>query len=658
MDFCIKGGTITLLTSTQWGKDDYEAVMKAYQETGFREDLTALLQDPKTIDSTRMLCALIQNGNLDLRVAVLRGEIYHQKKGYFEDEHGCVVAFDGSGNETQTALKPYDEGNAESFNIAWNWHEGLWSFYGKSWKQDLDQSLDFDFDSTFPVVRIQDLDPDFIDKWDVDINLESHREAARKRQNLLKKKWDAIYGSNKTRPNKERKAVPELHAKPKIILPDDLHNHQKKGVEAWKNAGRKGILEHATGSGKTITSLSVIKEHVNAGNHAIVLLPSDALLHQWEDEFDSHLPDVTKGMLGGGHHEANILDEMRISTGKGTVLLSSIQSFRGTRVQNKLRRLLGSKENPLLLVVDECHRIGAPSYAQICGKTFHHALGLSATPERQGDSEGTQRIVDLLGEPVNTYSLMEALEDNRLSPYDYHVHQVSLTDNEQKEYDVLRAKIRKAFAMKKKDEPMSEYLELMIYKSRRIIRGAENKIPKAIEIIRSEYHDGQHWLIYCEGEEMMNEIEARLRQETGAFPLRYWSGMDRFQRKKSLESFEKNGGIMLAIKCLDEGVDVPAISHGIVLSSSKTKREFIQRRGRMLRRSDGKEKAVIFDALALPNDYGLEVSFVLDEIRRAIEFAEGANNKLQVEHELTRIKIEFGISDEEIIVEPESDEDE
>ncbi len=115
---------------------------------------------------------------------------------------------------------------------------------------------------------------------------------------------------------------------------------------------------------------------------------------------------------------------------------------------------------------------------------------------------------------------------------------------------------------------------------------------------------------------------------------------------------------MLAIKCLDEGVDVPAISHGIVLSSSKTKREFIQRRGRMLRRSDGKEKAVIFDALALPNDYGLEVSFVLDEIRRAIEFAEGANNKLQVEHELTRIKIEFGISDEEIIVEPESDEDE
>ena len=110
---------------------------------------------------------------------------------------------------------------------------------------------------------------------------------------------------------------------------------------------------------------------------------------------------------------------------------------------------------------------------------------------------------------------------------------------------------------------------------------------------------------------------------------------------------------MLAIKCLDEGVDVPAISHGIVLASSKTKREFIQRRGRMLRHSPGKSKAVIFDVLALPSNYGIEVSFVTDEVRRAVEFSEGASNKLEVEHYLTQIKIEFGISDEDIYIEME-----
>ena len=188
LNFCINGGHITILTSTQWGKEDYEVAMQAYENVGLKEDLTALLEDPETVESTRMLCALIQNGKLDLRVAVLRGDIYHQKKGYFEDNQGNVVAFDGSGNETLSALKPFDEGNAESFNVGWNWNPLQWNFYGGLWKEDLDQSIDPTHDSTFPVVRITEVDPDFIEKWDIDYNLESHRKAALGRQRKMKKK--------------------------------------------------------------------------------------------------------------------------------------------------------------------------------------------------------------------------------------------------------------------------------------------------------------------------------------------------------------------------------------------------------------------------------------------------------------------------------------
>jgi len=652
LDFCIKGGKITLLTSTQWGREDYQTAIEAYSKDGIKEDLSALLNDPNTIEPTRMLCALIKNDKLDLRVAVLRGEIYHQKKGYFEDSEGNIVAFDGSGNETQSALKPFDEGNAESFNICWNWHQGLWSFYGMSWKKDLDNSLNEDYDSTFPVVRVSELDSEFIDKWDIDINLESHRKSAKARQKQLEEKWDSIWGKSTQKQKHEVSDTTDFDDK-KIKLPDDLYKHQKRGREKWKNAGFKGILEYATGSGKTLTSLSLIKEHLNTKGHAIILLPSDALLHQWEEEFDTHLPEFTKGLLGGGHKDDSILDEMRIPSQQGIALLSTIQSFRADKIQRKIDRLLSLKGTDLLIVVDECHRIGAPSFEELCKKKFPYKLGLSATPTRQGDPEGSERIIQFLGKIVDSYTLLQALSDERLSAYDYHVNQVALTEKEQEEYDELRAKIRKAFAMKKRDEPPSEYLESLIFRSRRIIRGASNKVPKAIELISSSFEEGQHWLIYCENEAMMGQIESKLHTLCGLYPFRYWSGMDRFQRKMSLQSFEKSGGIMLAIKCLDEGVDVPAISHGIVLASSKTKREFIQRRGRMLRHSPGKNKAVIFDVLALPSNYGTEVSFVTDEVRRAVEFSEGASNKLEVEHYLTQIKIEFGISDEDIYIEME-----
>ena len=120
--------------------------------------------------------------------------------------------------------------------------------------------------------------------------------------------------------------------------------------------------------------------------------------------------------------------------------------------------------------------------------------------------------------------------------------------------------------------------------------------------------------------------------------------MNRFERKTELDFFKRNGGVIIAIKCLDEGVDVPAISHGIVLSSSKTKREWIQRRGRLLRKSEGKEKSVIHDVLALPSGEGEEISFVVDEVKRAKEFSESCLNSISVEYEIEKLCREYNIN--------------
>ena len=644
LNFCINGGKITLLTSTEWGREDYETAIKAYKDyetTGIKEDLSALLNDPNTVEPTRMLCALIQNGNLSLHIAVLRGDIYHQKKGYFEDKHGNIVAFDGSGNETLSALKPYDEGNAESFSVGWSWEPLIWNMYGRAWKEDLDQTFDPNHDSTFPVVKIVDLDPDFIGKWDIDFSLKSHREAARQRHRKMRKKWDEVYGKE-TREERPP-SISNLFEHPAINIPQDLYTHQKTGIRLWKESGKRGILEHATASGKTITAISAIKEQVESGGHAVVLVPSEYLLYQWEEEMRHFLPGISIALLGGGNSDDGILSEMRVSQETGSILLSTIQSFRIDRVQRKVKRLL-KQGVEILLVSDECHRLGAPSYSGICSTIIPYTLGLSATPEVEGRPEATQRIIDLLGSIIDRYSLRDALEDGHLSPFDYHVHTTNLSPKEQRDYDDLRAKMKKALAMHIAGEPMSEYLEALIYKSRGIIRGAEGKIPKAVEILRSEFEPGQHWLIYCDNSEMMERVKEEIEVSMPIRPLTYWSGMDRFQRRETLRFFERNGGVILAIKCLDEGVDIPAISHGIVLSSSKTKREWIQRRGRLLRKSKLKSKSVIYDVLALPDSSGEEISFILDELARAAEFSLGSLNRPITHYELSRICREYSIN--------------
>jgi len=650
LNFCIRGGKITIITSTEWDRLDYQTVMESYdnyKKYGIKEDLLTLLNDPNTIEPARMLCALIQNGNLDLRVGVLRGNIYHPKMGYFEDKNGNIVSFLGSGNETMSALLPYDAGNADNFVISSN-NKDNWDEFGKKWKEDIDNTLDPNFNSTFPVVKIDELDPEFIGEWDIELDLELHRDAASKRQQKLIKKWDETWGDKINQSREENIIQDSIDWSSGIVANEEMwRDHQKDGLKEWKKKGHRGVLKHATGSGKTITSLIAIKEHTDQGNNVIVLVPSQPLLEQWDEEFEEHLPGVTRALLGAGNQGQDILNEMRVSG--GCVLISTMQSFRNDKVLAKVQRLLQGKKSNLMLVVDECHRIGAPSYADLCKINFPATLGLSATPERQRDEEGTVRIFDFLGPVIHIFTLEDAMEAGLLSKFDYHVKEASLTMNEQKEYDDLRRKIKVWYARwRNSGTKMPESLEILIFKSRSIIRNAENKIIEAVSIIHTNFQKEQHWLIYC-GEGMMDEIDHQITSILGEKPLRYWSGMNKFQRKESLSQFKKRGGIMLAIKCLDEGVDIPAISHGVVLSSSKTKREWIQRRGRLLRKSSGKKKSVIFDVLAFPDTYGEETNFVMDEVKRAFEFSKSCNNVVRTQANLSRIMTAYGISEEDLV---------
>lgn len=653
LDFCIADGHITLITSPYMTLEDYSSIIEGYNKKSFEADIKELLQDVNTSSPTKMLCALISSGRMEVRIALLRGDLYHQKKGYFVDSNNNIVAFDGSGNETMSALKPYDQGNSESFNIGWSWDSEDWNKRPIKWYNAINDTLDDNVDSTFPVISIKDLDPEFMMTHDIDIDLESHRKEARKRSELMKSKWDDIYGNKKDSINNKKLFNPVSHKKSPLPFPP--RTHQKEGLDVWKKNNYYGILKHATGSGKTITSILAIDAHIGEGKNAIVLVPSSPLLNQWNSVFDEYLPHVTRGLLGSGYNDNRILDEMTVPDDQGVVLISTIQSFRNKKIIRKIDRLLKSKNQSLLLVVDECHRIGSPSYSEICDKSFSKKLGLSATPERQGDLEGTDRIFRFLGPVIHEYTLKNAINDGHLSKFKYNISTVELTSREQIVYDNLREKIRNLLVMRKENEPLGEYLESLIFASRRIIRGAEEKIPETLRILKDNFQTHQHWLIYCDTTEMMDNLSDQIYRTLDHKPLTYDSRNSSSQRKIIINHFEENGGIILAIKCLDEGVDIPAISHGIVLSSSKTKREWIQRRGRLLRKSANKEYSQIFDVLALPNNSGDETSFVMDEVKRSLEFSESAINGKMISLEIDRLRRQYDIKLEYVLEESEAD---
>ena len=144
LQFCIDGGKIILLTSTEWGREDFDRLRKSYDENKLSEEfylseLESLLLDDQLADPTRMLIALVHSGGLEIKIGVLRGSIYHEKKGYFEDDHENVVAFDGSGNESWSGLQVNHQAN--SFNVSWSWNPTDWRTRGLEWKNDLDDTL-------------------------------------------------------------------------------------------------------------------------------------------------------------------------------------------------------------------------------------------------------------------------------------------------------------------------------------------------------------------------------------------------------------------------------------------------------------------------------------------------------------------------------------
>jgi superfamily II DNA or RNA helicase len=304
----------------------------------------------------------------------------------------------------------------------------------------------------------------------------------------------------------------------------------------------------------------------------------------------------------------------------------------------------------LFLVADEVHRIGSTNHLQLLSLDTGPRLGLSATPRRAGDPEGTARILEYFNGIVPPpFTLQDAIRSGALTPYFYHVHTILLAPFEQERWDAITKRIRRLAAHNASGNdwnPLTEdQIKHLLIERGRVVKQAQGKAQAAAEIVSRHYQRGERWIVYCDDLAQLCAVQAELAK-AGLESMQYHSAMVG-DKEQTIHLFEANGGIVVSIRCLDEGVDIPSVSHALILASSKNPREYIQRRGRVLRRSEGKSVSHIHDVLVLPTtvempDEGEDprLNIIAGEITRSVEFGKSALNPAAMT-DLERIALRF-----------------
>ena len=606
-------GKIELVTSTIFNKEYIPTETKEPNYSDLVIAIDNLVQYSSGKAVIELIGSLIANDKLDIKIAnVPQPGIHHEKVGIFQDINGDSLSFSGSINETWSGWTV----NSEEFKVFKSWDDS--SLYFNS---DLNQFNDL-WNGTKPGVEVFSL-PEAVENHLLsyldDISIEKLEQKIDAVQPWSKKHF--IQGIEK---NPDELIEKQLDSFKRILM-----EHQSDVLKNWEESNYFGIIKHATGSGKTFTGINGIKQWFKLQNIAIVLVPSVLLLEQWIEEIEFEINGIDIIKAGGGESKNNWLPILRFLTStdndKKTIVVSTI----GTALTEDFLNSV-NWGNHILLVVDEVHNIGSPKSKLLLEYSVGGALGLSATPERYGDDDGTKAIVKFFKRILKPeFTLLDAIKSGRLVPYIHNPFEVTLTDEEEDAYSELSLKISKIFGLIEKgnkDKDLQAQLEILLFARAKIIKKAENKVPEAVKIIEKDFKQGEHWLLYCQDNDHVTLAREQLK-EAGIQSLEYMSAM-RGDRKSTLEYFEENGGILVAIKCLDEGVDLPYLKKAIILSSSQNPREHIQRRGRVLRKSPGKGLATIYDALVVTSaDMNNQHEQVMSiELKRALNFSKDAYN--------------------------------
>jgi superfamily II DNA or RNA helicase len=672
LPFVNNGGTMRLVASPILSKEDVEAIKKGYEK---RESVIAgaverELYEPKNFrDSERLnlLANLIADGRLDIKIALVENNknygIYHEKMGIFFDEEDNKIAFSGSNNETYTGM----DINYEAFDVFCSWEnvadakraDTKANAFEKIWN-GLDPKV-----STYVVPEVKEYILHKYMRAKVDYQVFDEKDFEPKDDIVSSdeiSKSDEVYGAR----------VPD-HV--------DLHQYQEDAIDMWQEKGFHGIFDMATGTGKTYTGLGAIarlSEVLEDKLAVFIVCPYQHLVEQWKEDIVKFgmNPIVGYGAIPAKQWKTKLADAVRnqklkVHKREFFCFVTTNATFSGDFVQEQIRKIKGNA----LLVVDEAHNFGADYLRCLLTDKFNYRLALSATLDRHGDPEGTQALYDYFGEKCIEYTLDRAIEENKLTKYKYYPIIVSLSETERETYGELSRQISKCLIKgKNRKIKLNEKGKRLALRRARIVAGAVNKIEVLEEVI-TPYKDDNHILVYCGAARVLDpdkentEVdEDDLRQidiVTDLLGNKMKMKVSQFTSNESVEEravlkreFATGDTLqaLIAIKCLDEGVNIPSIRTAFILASTANPKEYIQRRGRVLRLAEGKDYAEIYDFITLPRpldevcslteeEMKRELTLVKNELCRAEEFARIAMNCASCSAVLDDIREAYDLQD-------------
>lgn len=655
------GGKIQLIASPRLSPEDIEAINDGYQQ---REEIIKGALKRQLEDCTdfcqqnrlNLLATLIAKGILDIRIAVTIGEkgigMYHEKMGLIEDIEGNIVAFSGSMNETDTALHD----NYEAIDVFCSWIstdnkrvERKNQAFTKMW-DGLDENI--------CVMKFPELEKEFIEKYQMgDIDAKS-----------LKESWAAYHGK------------PTFG----LVKPEwlNLYDYQQEAIKNWQADDYCGIFDMATGTGKTLTALGAVAELCkNVKRLAVIIVcPYQHLVEQWVEDIRAFGANPIIGYSGSSYTNYKKELKNRIFNFNYKItdffcFITTNASFMSKAINEEIRKLT----QDTILVVDEAHNFGAKNLQNNLQQNFTYRLALSATLERQGDEDGTTVLKNFFGNKCIEYGLERAIAEKKLTPYYYYPVIVYLTDAELDKYQLYTSKIIQNIVKRKDKTIVTNLAKEFMLKRARLVAGASEKIEKLREMA-NDFKNEKNMLIYCgatnvQGHDNCSDDDIRqidyisrmLNFDFGMRTAQFTSREDSKERKRRLEEFQ-NGEIqaLIAIKCLDEGVNVPAIKTAYILASTTNPKEYIQRRGRVLRLYPGKEAAYIYDFITLPRELTTventsselaksERALVVKEIMRMREFCHIALNPYETQMLIMDLRDIYNVTEENILEKDEGE---
>ena len=579
---------------------------------------------------------------LVLKVAVPRADSnYHPKIWLFDDGKNQLLAH-GSGNATGHGI----ESGVEHITV-----DVSWSSDGRSKvNKGMAQLTKWAKGCSKGIARVVEL-PDALREGIVRVaprrppSLEDYRDAVLS---------DGVPGWTRETANslhgrfRSAKIVTEV---PRLKIPEWLEwkggkfGHQAEAVTEWEKTGppHRGTLSMATGAGKTLTALicATRAQFRAEGRTFLVVIsaPSVPLIKQWREEIQKFgISAVTPTLASNLDLEMTGIFRGLGVTGTQVLVVTNNLLCRN-EFQESLRRRIHQHQVTSMLIGDEAHTLGARGFRANTPDFFEFRLALSATPRRQHDPDGTEHIFSFFGQTVYEFGLERAI-GLCLVPYDYYVHAATLDNEEMQQFVELTRSISRAAARGQEDDDENSLLKRLLIKRRRIVETTTAKLTLLKRVL--ELRDPtrlENALVYASAKDpgqfdsvasILDELGIRwaaVTQETTARPR---------ELERVFDAFRAGGyQMLLAKKVLDEGVDIPSMREAFIVASSTVEREWVQRRGRVLRMRPGKNFAVIHDFLGLPParlvrqklDGSLD-RLIGTEIGRAYAFARHARNSV------------------------------